>query len=571
MPRYKRTADEAQLDLPIEHEIAPENVETLQRLRNMWEFASLMQYIFLFGHVVKIDEDFDVEDLETECLKAEPSSKLAGIGLSLLKYVSSHRGLTPDIFDEYARRQYTAKAPNRNPFGEQEEPAKFSEMDIFIRIRVLQQLSTWTFGNAERIRGMMPQDEDHLNWRMEPVGWDREDRAYFVLDDNRLYRRFDEPLPPPTPKMKPKTKANKRSKGKQTRSSKRRKVEDTEDEELPPDGEQIDAEPGAQGDTVTTNGDSTLSSGRAEEEPGYGFTEKTWSLVAITLDEYDDFLGSIFRSRDPNERQLHKRITEDVRPIIEKRAEALRQKQLKKLRELENVQKLATAKRSSRLASKFEKEKEEREKQEAEEKRLRNLRMAHEEEDRQRRIEEGHESRRQTREQRIKEREAKRILHEEELQRLQAAEERTTSQSLEPSSEQADAEQKRISARQTKVQKEQHQKELAELAAEDGSFGKWYFDCSVCGMNGENLDDGTHSLACDRCNVWQHSRCHGFTPKQAEKEGFVFVCKSCKRIEAGGEQLDKPKIPPLKLGKKGTSSSPGTPNETKKGPGRPSS
>jgi hypothetical protein len=27
----------------------------------MWEFASLMQYIFLFGNVVKIDEDFDIE------------------------------------------------------------------------------------------------------------------------------------------------------------------------------------------------------------------------------------------------------------------------------------------------------------------------------------------------------------------------------------------------------------------------------------------------------------------------------------------------------------------------------
>jgi hypothetical protein len=27
----------------------------------MWEFASLMQYIFLFGNAVKIDEDFDIE------------------------------------------------------------------------------------------------------------------------------------------------------------------------------------------------------------------------------------------------------------------------------------------------------------------------------------------------------------------------------------------------------------------------------------------------------------------------------------------------------------------------------
>jgi len=61
MPRYKRTRDEAELDLPVEPAVDPEHVETLTKLRNMWEFASLMQYIFMFGHVVKIDDNFDIE------------------------------------------------------------------------------------------------------------------------------------------------------------------------------------------------------------------------------------------------------------------------------------------------------------------------------------------------------------------------------------------------------------------------------------------------------------------------------------------------------------------------------
>ena len=61
MPRYKRTFDEAELDLPFDPPVAPENVETLTKLRNMWEFASLMQYIYLFGHAVKIDNDLDIE------------------------------------------------------------------------------------------------------------------------------------------------------------------------------------------------------------------------------------------------------------------------------------------------------------------------------------------------------------------------------------------------------------------------------------------------------------------------------------------------------------------------------
>ena len=33
----------------------------LDRIRNMWEFSNLMQYIFIFGKAVKIDEDLTIE------------------------------------------------------------------------------------------------------------------------------------------------------------------------------------------------------------------------------------------------------------------------------------------------------------------------------------------------------------------------------------------------------------------------------------------------------------------------------------------------------------------------------
>lgn len=35
---------------------AQEEPSTLQKIRNMWEFASLMQYIFFFGKAIKIEE-----------------------------------------------------------------------------------------------------------------------------------------------------------------------------------------------------------------------------------------------------------------------------------------------------------------------------------------------------------------------------------------------------------------------------------------------------------------------------------------------------------------------------------
>lgn len=119
--------------------------------------------------------------LEEECVKPGHSEKLSQLGLTLLRWVSSHRGLTYgkvllsmswgqqlsayslDIFDEYARRQYLAKASERNPFGEEEEPLKFSEFDVFTKLKVLQQLSVWTLNNPDRIKERM-EDRDETNW-----------------------------------------------------------------------------------------------------------------------------------------------------------------------------------------------------------------------------------------------------------------------------------------------------------------------------------------------------------------------------------------------------------------------
>lgn len=105
----------------METEAPAEESTVLQQLRNMWQFANLAQYLFLFKGALKIDEDFDIEvrvcahctclscgscfahcvltelqELETECLLPQPSTQLAAIGLALLKHVSSHKGLTYD-------------------------------------------------------------------------------------------------------------------------------------------------------------------------------------------------------------------------------------------------------------------------------------------------------------------------------------------------------------------------------------------------------------------------------------------------------------------------------------------
>lgn len=53
MPAIKRSYDVAN-----DHS---DHVPTLHRIRNMWQFANLVQWIYIFGKAAKIDESIDVE------------------------------------------------------------------------------------------------------------------------------------------------------------------------------------------------------------------------------------------------------------------------------------------------------------------------------------------------------------------------------------------------------------------------------------------------------------------------------------------------------------------------------
>lgn len=59
-----------------------------------------------------------------------------------------------------------------------------------------------------------------------------------------------------------------------------------------------------------------------------------------------------------------------------------------------------------------------------------------------------------------------------------------------------------------------------------------------------NKNDGSHQIQCERCDVWQHSKCHGIPEEVADSEDYKFVCSSCRRKEQAAKE---PKLPPLKL------------------------
>ena len=344
-----------------------------------------------------------------------------------------------------------------------------------------------------------------MQQRIEPFGWDAEDRTYFLLDDNRLYRRTD---PPPTPVLWKPKKNSKKAKA-ALRASKRRKVSEAAED---------DSEPGEEAAV------DTQVNGHQEDDT---FGGMKWECVAVTLDEFNAFITSIEKSRDPNEKALRARVLTELLPALEKQEEARKRKVAQKERELLNLEKLATAKRSSRIAGRLEQQKQEEEARDVERRKAAELAMAKKEQEKWLKLEKERESRMITREQRLKEREARRILHEEELANLSE------------DSKKLESGQGRLSERHLKAEIERKKQALEELAEDED----WIFDC-ICGMYGQ-VDDGTHSIACEKCSIWQHSKCVGVSQEAAERDDFHFVCNSCDRRAKDAERAKT--HPPIKI------------------------
>ncbi|OAA64079.1 PHD finger domain protein [Cordyceps fumosorosea ARSEF 2679] len=472
----------------------------LQHIRSMWEFANLCQWIYIFGKAAKIDEGLEIEDIETECLK--PSSTiLSGIALALLKLVSSHRGLTYEVLDEQLRKEYISKLPEENPLGDGETIVRsFRDLDTPTKIVVLQQLTQWVMSQPERLRGKMeePHDIDQTSWRIEPYGWDAEDRTYYVLDDNRVYRLSEISEQPLQKLRKQKTYGTSRRSGRRRRTS----------------------------NTSTTKDCALMESMHTQSsEVKSRLGSMTWECVAVTLDEVRHLIDSLQTTRNANEKILRKQLDIHLLPILEKQEASRKRKEAQHQRELLSLAKMANAKRSSRIAGKIEQQKEEEKAREEWVKAQKELESQRRERQMQMKLERERDFRMFSRERRLNERAARRRLHEEELSHL------SDGHGSAPNGR------TRTSDRQLQSEIDRNKRALKTLEEEEED---WTFDC-VCGLYGQ-VDDGAHSIACEGCNVWQHSSCVGIAESEADRVDFHFVCGTCTRQKEGGAAIRKPVI-----------------------------
>lgn len=253
------------------------------------------------------------------------------------------------------------------------------------------------------------------------------------------------------------------------------------------------------------------------EDDGLG--GMTWECLAVTLDDVRTFINGFRKTRDENEKILRDQLEEHLIPILERQEQSRQRRELQRERELANAAKMANAKRSSRIAGKLEQQKHDEQIREEERQRRGEEANRRREELAQAKMEQERDKRMISREQRLREREARRIQHEEELAQLSE-----DSKNLSTGSG-------RVSERRLKVEIERNKQALKDLKDEEED---WIFDCT-CGLHGQ-VDDGAHSVACERCNVWQHSKCMGLSEEAADQPEFHYICTSCTRREQEGKR-----------------------------------
>lgn len=83
-----------------------------------------------------------------------------------------------NFFDKL-RNQYTKRLPRANLLTAE---TTWASVPLPTRVQVVHQLCEWQLADPMRFRALLKSEEDAVQWRIEPCGWDREGNVYWLFD-----------------------------------------------------------------------------------------------------------------------------------------------------------------------------------------------------------------------------------------------------------------------------------------------------------------------------------------------------------------------------------------------------
>ncbi|KAF8638187.1 hypothetical protein AX17_002384 [Amanita inopinata Kibby_2008] len=251
MPRRRNTAPfttESQRQLtPIP--TPPTFSENLAILRTQWKWAAFSQFFFTFSPLFAMN-DVSLADIEAD-LTQGTSRVIAHIMTRLLYTLSYDRKVSVDNWQSALRKQYNRRTPEANPLGSEpmelvpttsglledrtmtneatsqkllvginsveaeeafrtdvmevnysdgKEPKDWHDLSMLEKLDSLHLLTEWQFQHPMKFRTLMKSDDETASWRIEPIGYDKQKNAYWLIGSDRLWIQRAPPSAPRTQK-----------------------------------------------------------------------------------------------------------------------------------------------------------------------------------------------------------------------------------------------------------------------------------------------------------------------------------------------------------------------------------
>ncbi|KAJ3318326.1 hypothetical protein HDV06_000559 [Boothiomyces sp. JEL0866] len=485
----------------VSHDHTPVKLKDLKILWSMWQFSAISQFFQLFQEGMMLGF-IDTDTLESEIINATNDSWIIDLQVRLLRLSTKNRFITPETWIGYLNKEFEKR------MTEEERPFKYTEDEGFsyTKLSLKERVLTLHFiceMQLERLENFRPlglfTEIQTTSWRVEPIGKDSKGNTYWLFDDSRLYMESPEPQ----------TKKKKGKKGKE------------EDEEDKP-----------------TN----------------------WSLVCRTAEDWNEFASKFKSSRSALDKRLHQYVNQDLLPLVitdiynHEVAKEEREKEYKAWLEAEKLR-VEEEERKEALRIVEEEEK----KREAAEMAARKTRSANRIETRASRRNPPRELTEEELElQKLGARERRKIEREHRIDKSIIEESMSYSERKRPKKKKKQPKRKRSRVYDSEEEEDLTDEEddvsfvNSESPPPDKEDDYWYFSCS-CGVTGDNYDDGTPIIACERCAVWQHILCaakeQGVDTADFDVEQWKrmeFICTAClpkpKKVKQKKE-VEKPESP----------------------------
>ncbi|KAF8622584.1 hypothetical protein AX15_006928 [Amanita polypyramis BW_CC] len=219
---------------------SPSSLENLGVLRTQWKWAAFCQFFFTFTPLFAMN-NVSITDIELDLIEGT-SRVIPRIITRLLYTLSYDRKVSIENWQSMLRKQYAKRAPDLNPLGAEPQRALSTsltedgtlvdesvpqaelrlsassdnintdhavcpegvlnnEYSDWLRLPMLQKLNSmhllteWQFQHPMRLRTLMKSDDEHALWRTEPIGYDKQRNAYWLIGPDRLWIQRAPPKP----------------------------------------------------------------------------------------------------------------------------------------------------------------------------------------------------------------------------------------------------------------------------------------------------------------------------------------------------------------------------------------